>query len=294
MSINSKNIKKILTVAVVCAFMTFIVYAITSSVKNVKNIFIPSEATIEVWENDEKVNSSNVVTLSEESGVLTAQKAVEIKNVSGSKAQEVFIRVCMFPKFMNTAYDYQIYVPHGDFSQDVSSKSFDIGDVTFTLADNWQSHWFYNNGYFYYNEPVASGDLTERLLESISISPEKWNEYKKNGADLEITVLADAIQSVGGAVENRWGENLGLKSNDKIRPAEADAQAAIEAMFSQDLTAPDNVVTPSAYVLTDYMRQRVENMVTSVNAVTIYEYDDVTGNEEENLDDEETLTSNNK
>lgn len=287
MSINGKNIKKILTAAVICAFMAIIVYAITSSVKNAENIFIPSATVIEVWENDEKVNNSNVVTLSNVSGMLTAPKAVEIKNISGNKGQEVFIRVCMFPKFMNTAYDYQIYIPHNDFSQAISSNTFDIGDVTFTLAEDWKSHWIYDNGYFYYNKAVASGETTEKLLESISISADKWNEYKKSGADLNIMVLADAIQSVGGAVENRWGDDLGLKSNDKPRPAEADTAAAIVSMFSsvdENVSVPDNVVSSSAYVLTDYMKKRIANMVISVNAVTIYEFSEDKDSEDETVE----------
>lgn len=271
--------------AVICAFFAIIVYAITSSVKNVENTFIPSEASIEVWENDKKVNNSNSVTLSNVSGILTAPKAVEIKNISGNRGQEVFIRVCMFPRLMNTAYDYQIYIPHNDFSPKITSNTFNMGDVTFTLAGDWNSHWIYDKGYFYYNKAVASGEKTERLLESISIPADKWNEYKKSGADLKITVLADAVQSVGGAVENRWGEGLGIKSNDKPRPTEAAAAAAMVSMLSsvdgENVSASDNVVSSSAYILTDYMKNRVANMVISVNAVTIYEYSEDKASDDE-------------
>lgn len=295
MSINGKNIKKILTVAVICVFAAVIVYAITSSVKNAENIFIPSEAVIEVWENNEKVNNSNVVTLSNVSGMLTAPKAVEIKNISGNKGQEVFIRVCMFPRFMNTAYDYQIYIPHNDFSQAISSNTFNMGEITFTLEEDWKAHWIYDDGYFYYNKAVASGETTETLLKSISISADKWNEYKKSGVDLKITVLADAIQSVGGAIESRWGDDLGLKSNDKPRPAEADAVAAIKSMFGavdENASVSDNVISSSAYVLTDYMRERIGNMVMSVNAVTIYEYDEDTEVETDEINTEDFFENN--
>ena len=92
---------------------------------------------------------------------------------------------------------------------------------------------------------------------------------------------------------------LGIKSNDKPRPTEADAATAIVSMFSsvdENVPVPDNAVSSSAYVLTDYMKKRIENMVISVNAVTIYEYGEDKESEDETIaiDREGSLENNNQ
>lgn len=53
--------------------------------------------------------------------------------------------------------------------------------------------WIYQDGYYYYNAPVAAGAFTTALFENVSFSIDLGNEYMN--ATLNIDVNAQAVQS---------------------------------------------------------------------------------------------------
>ena len=81
-----------------------------------------------------------------------------------------------------------------------------MGNVTFTLDSGWETHWFWNptDGYFYYRAVVEPGKTTELLLESVSISSDTYSILETYDIQLEVDVLADSIQTKGGALDARW------------------------------------------------------------------------------------------
>lgn len=275
---DNKRIKTAIIVAALCLISVAIVYAVATSIKNIKNTFTPSTVAIEIYENNEVKEDTSSIKLTSDGTNLKADKLVEIGNSSPNNGQEIFTRVCITPKFLNSQYSYnQIYIPHSDFPASISGNTYSYGDITFTLEPNWSDNWFYNEGYFYYKNAVKQGEKTEPLLSSISIPVDKWQDYKERGADLKVTVLADAIQSVGGAVENRWGEDIPLKSQDVARPDESVAANEISAFSINDSVASDSGVEefkPVTITLTNYLYQSILDMATSVNVTTLYEYEE--------------------
>lgn len=287
-----ENLRHLLLGLLISLLLAVSVYAVVRSTKSILNTFSPSEVSIAVVENDSEYTtpSAKTVDLVEDTvsdeTVLSAKKVVSVKNVSPNSAQEVFVRVCLFSKFLNselaTDNKYQIFIPYEEFKETLSGNTFKQGDVTFVLADNWSTNWTYHNGYFYYKGGgnggvLANGETTKTLLSSVYISKDRYKYYSDKGADLKVVVLADAIQSVGRAVENRW-QGSGLSSNDKERPSDGEASTAIAAFLSaysiDDEATSDSAVSAGSIVLSDYAMNRVLSMVTRVGVTVIYDYDE--------------------
>lgn len=254
------NKKKQLAIVILIAIVIImsVVFAAVYSNKSVKNNFVPAQISVSVIENGEEVSSTNEIPL--KNGF--AEKKVQIKNSgTGSNSADEYVRVCIFPKFVNSSdEDIEIFIPY-TIPKMVIGYNFTIGDVTFTLNNRWRESWDYNynDGYFYYKDILSPGETTPNLLASVSINTDKLNSYSDMGALLRVSVLVDAIQTVGGAVEARWIES-GLKSNDAERPVET-ASAAYQAF---QRAASDTITTPQAVVVTEYQLEQARNMITSI------------------------------
>lgn len=72
----------------------------------------------------------------------------------------------------------------------------------FNLLPGWE----YEDGYFYYNRIVHPGYHTRPLLECNRVcfdGEDMDNTYQ--GAELDITIKAEAIQATNGAIQAEWG-----------------------------------------------------------------------------------------
>lgn len=259
--------KKQMSIIVLVALVIVIsaVFAAVYSNKSVKNNFIPAQVNVSVIENDEEVGLTNKLPF----GNGNTEKRVQIKN-SGtvSNSADEYVRVCIFPKFVNSSdEDIEIYIPY-TIPEVISGNTFAVGDVTFTLDSDWTKSWKYVGGYFYCKDILSPGDTTPTLLASVSMDSDKLNYYSNMGALLRVSVLADAIQSVGGAIEARWPDS-GLTSNDIARPAE-DVSAHDISLFS---VMTDEVVTPESVQVTEYQLEQARSMVSRI-FITDYILDD--------------------
>lgn len=75
----------------------------------------------------------------------------------------------------------------------------------FNLLPGWE----YEDGYFYYNRIVHPGHYTRPLLKCNRIcfnGPLMDDTYQ--GAELDITISAEAIQATNGAIQEEWGVNF--------------------------------------------------------------------------------------
>lgn len=92
-------------------------------------------------------------------------------------------------------------------SIEIKNNTYQMGDVTLTLADDWETYWFFNpkDGYFYCRSPVAPGKTTALLLKEVSIPTEVLNKIEE-GVHLKVDVISDAIQTEGGAIDARWAD----------------------------------------------------------------------------------------
>ena len=67
----------------------------------------------------------------------------------------------------------------------------DVGPVMdFAVGENWHMDF---DGYFYYAKPVAAGEATEILFDTVHFAPEMGNEYQNCTAN--IIISAQAVQT---------------------------------------------------------------------------------------------------
>ncbi len=78
-----------------------------------------------------------------------------------------------------------------------------IGAPANITLSGTNSNWELEEGCYYYKLPVAPGDSTEYLMQSVTL-----NSDVPAGAHLEVQVLADAVQAEGGAALDAWGVDI--------------------------------------------------------------------------------------
>lgn len=192
----------------------------------VVNNFFPSDISTAVEENgNENENSVDEESLSWEpdsydDSIYTAQKRVSVANVNVSHENnaDAYIRVCMIPRWVyknedGTEVDVissSKYTGVGNLTSVVIAEdnTLDMGEITFRLAEDWREHWIFNSndGYFYYKKIVKPGESTTLLLDSLSISKDILDNAD-DGVYLKVDIISDSIQTVGGALESRWGSS---------------------------------------------------------------------------------------
>lgn len=237
---SRKNGKKVLIATVAACLLSgaFVTYALTETklLKYEDNVLYPAEIEIAVLEGidsaDEAaaaVASTKTLTLTwntetdeDQENVITgysATKQVTVINIDAEDKNnaDAYIRVCLLPRWTaavnGTAVDVtNTAVGLSDFGSltdiVIEDNTYTMGDVTFSLAADWETYWLFNpkDGYFYYRRSVSPGEETAQLLAEVHISDDTWNIISAYGVTLAVDVLSDAIQTVGGAPENRWSE----------------------------------------------------------------------------------------
>ena len=89
-----------------------------------------------------------------------------------------------------------------------------VGDVILVFAADWENHWFYKDGYFYYKKvmyPTSAGNAnkTPALLKKVSLTAGALDAYED--ANINIEVLSDILQAEGNAVQE-WNITVDLKT----------------------------------------------------------------------------------
>ncbi len=217
---------------------TVVVFAVAKLTKTVSNKFTSDEITVAVVENGDDNSdpeTATELTWEQDSGSYTADKEVQIKNVDEDDVNnaDAYIRVALIPSYNATvevstlsSVDVEVITPSyslksfGELTDiTISGNQFTMGDVTFTLADNWDDYWIFNDadGYFYYKAILSPGTTTEPLLKSVSISSDVYSILIANDIELEVDVIADSIQTLGGAVDARWSDaNISISSDGTL------------------------------------------------------------------------------
>lgn len=222
---------------------------ITKKTDAEKNQFTPAEINLNVVENGEASSGMTLMwEIPENESEAKVDKVVQIQNVNyeDENNADAFIRVALIPHWTRTAGTESLVVDvtnaankdFCDFFQltdvikiDDENHSYAMNDdiycqlytgacadVTGTSSSEWSDYWIWNpkDGYFYYKYAVVPGEKTYPLLAGVKFAnSEKLNSVYK-GLTLQVDVLADAIQTEGGAVSSQWGENIGItvKTND--------------------------------------------------------------------------------
>ena len=64
--------------------------------------------------------------------------------------------------------------------------------------DFYDENWIEKDGYYYYKTPVAPGESTESLFNTVTFAPTMGNEYQN--CTVNITVNAEAVQTANNAI----------------------------------------------------------------------------------------------
>lgn len=171
------------------------------------NSFVKGVPDVDIIENGGGTPSSSY-------SVDHSTKQVAVKNTGTIYA---YVRVMLVPSYkfsdssgVNTATAEGIQF--AGMPQSISGNSFVMGDLTLNLfpgtgsvhTNIWSDNWFYvydsgnSVGYFYYKNALAPQATTTLLLNSVTSDTDYNN--------LQIDVIADSIQSDGGAVTDVWGD----------------------------------------------------------------------------------------
>lgn len=202
----------------------------TKSSKQRNNYFDPAQISVAVVENDSGNSDpeySSTLDWTQDGQDLTADKKVRILNSDNDQNNaDAYIRVCMIPAWTSTAVingtntqvdvtNKEGFASFGDMRDiTITSGSFSMGDVKFTLADGWDENWFFNktDGFFYCKKPVRPGELTSELLYSVSISSDKKTGTYSD-VSLRVDIAADAVSTEGPALSERWS-SAGIEVNE--------------------------------------------------------------------------------
>ena len=102
-----------------------------------------------------------------------------------------------------------------------------LGDIVLTFATDWEDHWFYKDGFFYYKTvlyPETGRSETPVLLKKVSLNPagtDLEEKYDGSLARVNVEVLASILQAGGSAsdagkvLDTQWGVQV---NGDLVSP----------------------------------------------------------------------------
>ena len=122
------------------------------------------------------------------SGVMPGTSVSKIVSVKNDGEAVAWIRI-----WVNTAIsdeEKQVCLP----------LEIEVGGETIPVItlDTDGEKWTYEEGYYYYNEPVAPGASTGTLFETVKFAPEMGNEYQN--CKVLIDVAAEAVQTANNPI----------------------------------------------------------------------------------------------
>lgn len=114
----------------------------------------------------------------------SASKIVRIKNTGKSEA---WIRVKMESRIVS-ADGQELPIEIGESEKEPVMEC--------AILEGWSDG---GDGYYYYNEPVGSEDLTKELIDTVKFNPAMGNEYQGCTANIEIS--AQAVQTANNGTK---------------------------------------------------------------------------------------------
>lgn len=189
-----------LVVSAVCLGGTTFALLFTTSGSQV-NAFTKGIPGVEIIENSSETPSSD------QSIPYQNKDAVKKVKIQNTGTIDSYIRVMLFPAWKETNHTAEKDISFGTAPYTLTEYGYYwtmvMGDVTLILDKNWKSSgWVYDpvDNYFYFTNPVAPGDYTSLLLESVHIE----NATDEIWENLQVEVLTDSIQAKGIAAQTVW------------------------------------------------------------------------------------------
>jgi len=133
-------------------------------------------------------------------------KEVCLVNVAGEGRVPGVVRALLIPVLKDADSGRTIGGDMGPLSDPTGGTELVLGDLTFELDPDWETNWFYKDGYFYYRTVLQPGETTAPLLHRVRLTDDT-PAMREKYADITITVevFADILQAAGGAASQAWG-----------------------------------------------------------------------------------------
>jgi len=234
---NPKSKKRYSTIIAAFIFMfviPIIVYAALYFSNNRVNIFSPARANIKISENGTTAEETqeNEPPVQEKNGDYIIKKEIVIVNdktvFNKLPVDDQYIRVMLVPSWQKTEKriidekqedfvfsasglpngisDFRNYNLNKDERTLEVKNENDLIIFSFVLAVGWENEWVWNSSdnCFYHKGSLESGTPTSKLLESVIIAKNTYENCE--GYQLKIDVLADAVQTydVPRTVRGNW------------------------------------------------------------------------------------------
>ncbi len=185
--------KKIAIGAVLVLCLSMLIYstiAYFNTADTARNVITAGDIKIELQET--AINNDGDEILFEQSqerfDVMPGQDVSKIVRVKNTGSNPAYIRV-QVQKAIALAADAQ-----GDVDLDLISLDFD--SEKWTLGDD---------GYYYYNEPLAPGETTAALFKNVKFDTKMGNMYQGSTATIKVTAEATQVKNNGDSVLDAAG-----------------------------------------------------------------------------------------
>lgn len=137
-------------------------------------------------------------------------KPVKLRNTGGANGANIVVRALFVPVLETDGTGKPC--EFAAMSEPVDNVM-TLGDVKLHFSSDWASHWFFKNGMFYYKSVLRPGDSTTQLLAGVTLTDQNLTFKYSN---LQIKVLADALQAEGGAAQEAW--NVQVSTSGTVSP----------------------------------------------------------------------------
>lgn len=175
--------KKIAIGAVLVLCLSMLIYstiAYFNTADTARNVITAGDIKIELQET--AINNDGDEILFEQSqerfDVMPGQDVSKIVRVKNTGSNPAYIRI-QVQKAIALAADAQ-----GDVDLDLISLDFD--------SEKWTLG---NDGYYYYNEPLAPGETTAALFKNVKFDTKMGNMYQGSTATIKVTAEATQVKN---------------------------------------------------------------------------------------------------
>ena len=178
--------KKLIAGAVVAICLSLLAYSTSAyftTEKTATNVITSGNIDIQLQETAIQDGEEVLFEQSQEKiNVMPSQTVSKIVRVENTGTNAAYVRISV-SKSIALAEGV-----HGTPDVDLLKLDFD--------SENWTA----KDGYYYYNRPLAPGELTEPLFNSVTFSPSMGNMYQNSTAIIEVKAQATQVKNNGASV----------------------------------------------------------------------------------------------
>lgn len=192
-------------------FITSSIVLLTLLITGVSFAYLTSQSQVKNNEFVPGVLTATIEEVIEVEDDTTTKKEVTVQNAANPHEVDAYIRVMLVPSFRTETGTLAGNISLNPSGNAVSITAPNGKTITLTLASDWNTNWFFDNGYFYHRAIVTPGNSTAILLQRVTAGEsELWDTF-------QLEVLSDAIQAENGAANIAW-DGVSISTTGELQP----------------------------------------------------------------------------